>query len=346
MRKNYDFVYLTNTPSFYKLNLCNEIAKTNSVLIVLYGYGSEAVNTILKTSDVFRFNYCFLNNGASNKRNKLQVFLKLLYLMKQIKCHKVIYSGWLAFEYNLYAFFSPKKRNVMVCESSIFDVSFNGLAGIVKKAIINRMGTVLPSGKPHAQLFRTIGFKGICHITGSVGIFNKPQREKKEIHEPLRYLYVGRLIPVKNVALLIDEFNLNGKTLTIVGQGYLEETLKKKAKENIRFTGFIDNNKLGEIYQSHDVFILPSYSETWGLVVEEAIYWGLPVIVSDKVGSSIDMVKDLGTGIIFKSKDLNSLHQSLEKMEQNFHSYYRNVEKVDWKERDRRQVEAYTSLLK
>lgn len=346
MKKNYDFVYLTNTPSFYKLNLCNEIAKTNSLLIVLYGYGSEAVNTILKDSKEFKFDYYFLHEGNSNKRSKWLVFLKLLKLMQHIKCHKVIYAGWLAFEYNIYAFLSPKKRNVMVCESSILDVSFNGLAGIIKKAIINRMGTVLPSGKPHAQLFKSIGFKGVSHITGSVGIFNKPQRKKKEIHQPLRYLYVGRLIPVKNVALLIDEFNLNGKPLTIVGQGYLEETLKRKAKENIRFTGFIDNNKLGEIYQSHDVFILPSYYEPWGLVVEEAIYWGLPVIVSDKVGSSIDMVKDLGTGIVFKSKDLNSLHQSLEKMEQNFHSYFRNVEKVDWKERDKRQVEAYTSLLK
>lgn len=48
MKKMYDFVYLTNTPSFYKLNLCNEIARTNSLLLVLYGYGSEAVNTILE----------------------------------------------------------------------------------------------------------------------------------------------------------------------------------------------------------------------------------------------------------------------------------------------------------
>ena len=35
MNKSYDFVYLTNTPSFYKLNLCNEIAKTHSLLLVL-----------------------------------------------------------------------------------------------------------------------------------------------------------------------------------------------------------------------------------------------------------------------------------------------------------------------
>ena len=51
MNTHYDFVYLTNTPSFYKLNLCNEIAKTHSLLLILYGYGSEAVNKELKASD-------------------------------------------------------------------------------------------------------------------------------------------------------------------------------------------------------------------------------------------------------------------------------------------------------
>ena len=45
MNKQYDFIYLTNTPSFYKARLCEELAKKHSVLLVLYGYGAEAVNT-------------------------------------------------------------------------------------------------------------------------------------------------------------------------------------------------------------------------------------------------------------------------------------------------------------
>lgn len=345
MKKQYDFVYLTNTPSFYKLNLCNEIAQKHSILLVLYGYGSEAVNKVLKTSERFSFHYCFLHEGDTNTRNKWQTFRNLLKLMKSIKCYKIIYAGWLAPEYNLYAFLSPRKRNVMVCESSVLDVSFKGISGMVKKAIINRMGVALPSGKPHDELFQSIGFRGQRNITGSVGIFHKPNRETKMIHRPLRYLYVGRLVEVKNIALLIGVFNHNKKSLTIVGGGPLEEELKYKANENISFAGFIDNEKLGYIYQEHDVFILPSYSETWGLVVEEAIYWGLPVIVSNHVGSSIDMVQDLGTGLIFQSKNKESLHTAIEDMEHNFNDYYNNVAKVDWRQRDKHQIEAYTSLL-
>ena len=344
--KSYDFIYLTNTPSFYKLNLCNEIAKEHSLLLVLYGYGSEAVNKVLTDDSHFCFDYYFLHTGDAHKRNIGITFWRLLKLMRKIKCRKIIYAGWMAPEYNAYAFLSPKSKNVMVCESSILDVSFAGLAGWVKKRIINRMGTALPSGKPHAELFRSIGFKGSLHITGSVGIFNKGARQPdRQPHRPLRYLYVGRLVEAKNIDLLVVEFNRNGKPLTIVGNGVLEQTLKQQARGNITFLGFVENEKLGDIYQEHDVFILPSQYEPWGLVVEEALYWGLPVIASDKVGSATDMVEDLNTGFIFQSGSINGLHNAIVHLEECYTKYKEQVLTIDWPERDRKQVEAYTSLI-
>lgn len=347
MKKTYDFVYLTNTPSFYKFNLCNEISKTHSVLLVLYGYGSEAVNTILGDSVETRFDYTFINQGDSNDRNRFKTFLELIKLMRRIKSRKILYSGWMAPEYNFFSLFSAKKRNVLVCESSVFDTGFSGFKGLIKRLIVNRMGAVLPSGKPHAELFENIGFKSKCNVTGSVGIFNKGPREFKlnSANKPLKYLYVGRLVDVKNVELLIDVFNCNGKSLTIIGDGILADTLKTKAKNNIRFQGFIANELLGDLYQEHDVFILPSKYEPWGLVVEEALYWGLPVIVSDRVGSSIDMVKDLGTGLIFKSSDKNDLQACVDKMEREYDKFLGNVKAIDWIEKDKRQVEAYLDLI-
>lgn len=346
MRNNFDIVYLTNTPSFYKLNLCNEICKKGkSVLLVLYGYGSEAVNTSLTNNNDWLFDFHFLNNGDAHKRNKFKTFIKLAKLLTSIKYKKLIYAGWLAPEYNLMAFLTPKKRNAMVCESSILDVSFNGISGLIKKAIINRMEAVLPSGKPHDRLFQSIGFKGRRLITGSVGIFDKQPRQTKSTHSPLKYIYVGRLIDVKNVLMLIDVFNKNGKPLTIVGTGILADELKAKANGNISFTGFIDNASLGAIYQDHDIFILPSYYEPWGLVVEEALYWGLPVIVSDKVGSSEDMVKELNTGLIFKNKDADDLQRCIDTIENNYSYYIDNVNAIDWEKRQADQVKAYIGLI-
>lgn len=344
--KSYDFVYLTNTPSFYKLNLCNEICRSGkSLLLVLYGYGAEAVNTSLADNKDWLFDFKFISNGDSNSRNKFATFARLAKLLSSIKYKKLIYAGWLAPEYNLMAFISPKKKNAMVCESSILDVSLGGLSGRIKKAIINRMSAVLPSGKPHDRLFESIGFKGQRFITGSVGIFDKQPRGDKPSHSPLRYIYVGRLIDVKNVGLLVDVFNKIGKPLTIVGTGVLEDELKRKAGDNIKFTGFIENSQLGKVYQNHDIFILPSSYETWGLVVEEALYWGLPVIVSDRVGSGEDMVKDVNAGLVFKNNDGEDLQECIDCIEAEYRHFSANVNAIDWKERERNQVNAYLKLL-
>lgn len=346
MKKSYDLVYLTNTPSFYKLNLCNEICRRGkSLLLVFYGYGSEAVNASLVDEGARLFDFAFINESDSYRRNKPATFLRLVRLLSSIDYKRLIYAGWLAPEYNLMAFLTRRSRNAMVCECSILDVSFGGISGLIKKAIINRMGGVLPSGKPHGRLFQSIGFAGQSFITGSVGIFDKQPRADKPEHSPLRYIYVGRLIDVKNVAMLVDVFNANGKPLTIVGTGALEDELRKKARSNITFTGFIDNSKLGGIYQSHDVFILPSYYEPWGLVVEEALYWGLPVIVSDRVGSGEDMVRDLNTGLIFKNNDRDDLQRCIDRMEADYQSFERNVKTVDWDAREAGQVDAYLKLL-
>lgn len=345
MKREYDFVYLTNTPSFYKLNLCNEIAKTHSLLLVLYGYGAEAVNKDLSENNNYKFDIKFLHNGDSNKRNKLKVFFNLLSLMKSIKVKKVLYSGWLAPEYNMYSFISPKSKNVVINESTIWESTLSGLKGWIKRCIINRMGAALPSGAPHKELFTSTGYNGRINITGGVGLINKGIHKEHKPNTPLKYIYVGRLIEVKNISLLIETFNKNGKPLTIVGKGELEEELKAKANNNITFIGFVDNEKLSKIYQSHDVFILPSTYEPWGLVVEEALYWGLPVIVSNKIGSSIDMVQRYNSGEIFQLSESNGLENAISKIESNYNEYKNNVISIDWEERTKEQVNAYTSLI-
>ena len=75
------------------------------------------------------------------------------------------------------------------------------------------------------------------------------------------------------------------------------------------------------------------------------MYWGLPVIVSDKVGSSIDMVKDLHTGCIFQSENIDSLHEAVLLMEANYPTFKNAVWKINWSKRDNNQIKAYTSFI-
>ncbi|MFA0566653.1 glycosyltransferase, partial [Vibrio sp. 10N.222.51.C8] len=116
---------------------------------------------------------------------------------------------------------------------------------------------------------------------------------------------------------------------------------KSIANDNINFTGYIDNNKLSEIYLNHDVFILPSKSEVWGLVVEEALCAGLPVIVSSNVGCYQDLVVTTEAGLVFETNNSASFEEAIEKIEKDYNTFRKNVLLIDFEERDRRQVDAY-----
>ena len=173
MNKQYDFIYLTNTPSFYKARLCEELAKKHSVLLVLYGYGAEAVNTRLSGNEN-GFDYFFLHEGDAGKRNKALVLFRLLKLMARVRARRVLFSGWMAPEYNIYSFLSSKRRNAVICESSAIDSGMKGWKGLLKKAVIRRMSAALPSGSPHRALFEHIRYPGDIHVTGSVGTHFHP----------------------------------------------------------------------------------------------------------------------------------------------------------------------------
>lgn len=347
MKRDYDIVYLTNTPSFYKVNLCNEIAKEKSLLLVFYGYGDEAVNTTLDNFKERNFDYTFLWEGNSAKRDKLSCFIKLVKLFKGLTYNKLLFSGWFVPEYSLFSLVTPKRKNCMMCESTIYESNISGLRGFIKRAIINRCSSALPSGVAHKAIFDAMGFKGDIHITGGVGIFHKPERviEKDKNPTEKKYLYVGRLIECKNLRFLIERFNDNGKPLTIVGKGELEQELKALAKENITFRGFIENDKLPEVYKGHDVFILPSKTETWGLVVEEAIYWGLPVVVSDRVGCGNEMVIIPKTGVTFELDNINSFNLAINNIEQNYKQYRDNAITFDFEKRDKKQIDCFLSVV-
>lgn len=355
MKKNYDIVYLTNTPSFYKLNLCEALSRRGiRLLIVFNGYGSEAVNSRLDQDSDWSFDWRFLFEGDYWQRPKLTIYKRLLQLMSSIEARKVIFSGWMSAEYNLYSFFSHRKKNVMICESSKFEVDVTGFKGWIKRRLINRMSAALPSGTPHKELLEYMGFKGPQFITGSVGIINTDHTEdklpvKQRIHRVIingpKFLYVGRLTAVKNLEILIECFNRNGLPLTIAGSGELENDLKSRANPNITFLGFIENKNLGEIYKQHDVFILPSYSETWGLVVEEAMSRGVPVIVSDVVGSGPDMAVATGAGLTFKHNSVSSLQNAIEQMQSNYNKFVEATAAIDFDARRESQINAYIKAL-
>ena len=347
MKKKFDMVFFTNQPAFYKINLYNEISKNKKILVIFLGTIENDRTKDFITGNM-NFEYLFINETECEKRDKLKSCFKLIKILKNIEYDLIITMGWSCIEDFLISFICPKNKNGLVCESSIYESKLDNWKKYLKKLICFRMSYAFVSGQPHKEIFEKLNFKGKIVITGGVGLFNKNNKEIKEIEnnkKEFKYLCVARLIPVKNLEFLINVFNKNKKSLTIAGQGILEEKLKKIAKENIKFTGHIPNKEIGKLYQEHDIFILPSKSETWGLVVEEALYNGLPVIVSDKVGSNIDLVKNYNSGEIFQFDSEEDLNKKINILEKNYDYYKKNVNKINFKEREKQQIESYNIYI-
>lgn len=130
--------------------------------------------------------------------------------------------------------------------------------------------------------------------------------------------YVGRLSPEKDLPTLVRAAALLAKdnlpvTIAVAGSGRMEGSLRKLSAEldtDVRFLGFLDGIELGDLYRSVDVFCLPSVSEPWGLVVNEAMAMGLPVVVSNRVGSRT-LLEDGKSGLIFPAGDVPALAERL-----------------------------------
>jgi len=347
MKTSIDIFIVNNVPSFYKINLYNELAKRCKIHVVFIALTNQVV--ISKTfQEEIHFSYDLISDIQIEKRNKWRSILKLFMILNKYNYKKIIYGGYEDLEERVLMLVTHKSKNCLQFESSIRESRISGLYFIVKRIIFNRFSTVLPSGNLQTAVFESLDYKGVIVETKGVGIFDKTKQEINNyisVNRELKYLFVGRLISVKNIEFLIRIFNKTGKPLTIVGAGVLEDTLKLQANSNIIFTGFIPNNQISELYSSHDIFILPSISETWGLVVEESIYYGLPVLVSDAVGCHVEMVKNPNTGVIFSPTDEKSLLAAIDDIETNFDVYKLNCINFDFEERDNEQINAYLKLL-
>lgn len=162
-----------------------------------------------------------------------------------------------------------------------------------------------------------------------------PLEEKEKIRASLRIekdqkivLYLGRLEEAKGLAYLVDAFKLLNKQdaiLLIAGDGSFREELENLTRElgvenQVRFTGHIPTGKTTPYYALADVYVLPSIStkrfkEPWGLVVNEAFNQGVPVVVTDAVGSAAGgLVQNDINGFIVKEGDSAALAEAIGKI--------------------------------
>jgi glycosyltransferase involved in cell wall biosynthesis len=140
----------------------------------------------------------------------------------------------------------------------------------------------------------------------------------------VRFICVSRLVSFKRIELLIKSFAILKERealdceLTIVGTGYLSEELKALAlklgvDKDVTFTGFIDNTKLPPLLSLHDIFVMPSVHDSFGIVFIEAMACGLACIGANAAGVP-EVISHGKNGFLAKPNDEESLFECMSKL--------------------------------
>jgi len=147
--------------------------------------------------------------------------------------------------------------------------------------------------------------------------------ESSRDESSITILYCGQLIHRKGLDTLLLAFQSlhsqhDNLKLLLVGTGPDEEKLKsmlsETEREAVEFTGFQSVDALPGLFASSDIFVLPSRHDGWGVVVNQALAAGLPIICSDQVGAGYDLIEQGINGYQFPVEDWETLARDLKKL--------------------------------
>lgn len=279
--------------------------------------------------DKNKIDYCFIKELTlvKSERKTDKIFLDRLSFFSKLKFLNMIFKSndlIIVNGYNNYPFvitfilnlFSFKKKYIATDSDTQLSLPRNLLKRFVKWIYLNiifRSKYVLGfagGSNTHKELFRYYGMHECRIFLMPMVVDNlKFYQKTKNFPDTFSFLYVGRLVKHKNVEGLIKQFNKNfadkdSVVLKIIGEGCEEEYLKRKyCSDKILFLGELFNVKLIQEFQNASCFVFPSHFEPWGLVVNEALSSGLPVIANKNVGSVYDLISEKNTGIIALDMD-------------------------------------------
>ena len=254
----------------------------------------------------------------------------------------VLIHGWARFTYwltMLTAFVSDIPVLMRGETNSLIPVdnSKAALKRFILTRLFDRTSAFLSIGRHSAEFYRAYGAPQEKIYTVPYAVDNefflakaKELLPKKlELKEALGIpadlpvvLFTGKLIAVKRPLDLLMAFSKVSRkvksALVFVGAGPLRDELEEYVRahnlQHVYFMGFQNQTDIPKFYSLADVFVLPSNSETWGLVVNEAMCFGLPIVLSDCVGAGGNLVEEEANGLIYPVGDTDILAKRLERL--------------------------------
>lgn len=213
-----------------------------------------------------------------------------------------------------------KKKFVMFDDGKPTDIKRNMVVQFVKNTLIKQADALwLPSADYDAEYpyidADTVIFHGFNCIDNDQFKF-----EDKRTVDHKTIVCVARLVPIKNIDNLLRAWKIvedsgSDYKLNIIGNGPLYDPLNKLAStlnlKSVTFSGVVSNNNLPLHLYNADAFILTSHSESWGLVVNEAMAAGLPILLSNKINAGQALLQEGINGYSFNPNNVTDIADNL-----------------------------------
>ena len=287
-------------------------------------------------SKVLRNRVTLFANRDSREIPSAELFKTLTQKLDTLKPDVVAVNGWYD-RSALSALYWSLENNipaVVMSESAAGDEKRTWWKEIIKKNIVKQFGAGLVGGSRHADYLKDLGMPPDRIFMGYDVVDNEYFRktaeearaEKQKWQQQMAlpenfFLVVSRFIPKKNLAFIIRAYHdyyqqMPGKAwdLLILGDGPLKSELAQLTNDlgltrQIRFDGFKQYQELPVYFGLAKTFVHASTVEQWGLVVNEAMAAGLPVVISERCGCVPELVHNGVNGFAINPADQPALTQ-------------------------------------
>ncbi|MFQ6836295.1 MAG: glycosyltransferase family 4 protein [Thomasclavelia spiroformis] len=314
-------LFLTNIPSPYRVDFFNELGKYCE-LTVLYERKKADDREWLSNKNI-NFKAIFLK--GIKKGNDTALCFEVIKYLKKHYDHIIIggYStptGMLAIEFLKF----KKKKFILSCDGGFIRENESKINYKIKKHFISGANIYLSTGKVCSKYLEYYGarkekiyfypFTSVYKDEILKRTLNPIEKEnlKKElgIKDKKIVIFVGQIIHRKGIDILLKAIkNVSGNIAFYIIGGQptdeYKETIKKSDLDNIKFMDFMEKKLLFKYYQVSDLFVLPTREDIWGLVINEAMANGLPIITTNKCVAGVELINQ--NGRLINNEDYETL---------------------------------------
>lgn len=258
------------------------------------------------------------------------------YVSTVIGRHKpdvVVTTGWAGAEYHAVVLEAVARKipRVVISDSRYEDEPRKFYKELSKKIILKAFSGALVAGTSSRNYIVRLGMNPNAVFQPWDVVDNQYFLSRNDSAGVVDYnkralLCISRFIPKKNLLGLIHAFaryrnNGGNRLLTLLGSGILEESIKdtisaEGLEKVVRLQGFIQYDKLPHYLSQAWALIIPSTTDQWGLVVNEAMAAGLPVLVSEQCGCAVDLLQPGKNGYTFNPFDVQSIVNTIVMLDQ------------------------------